>query len=84
MSCILPHLEYGAIIFDSANQGLLGQLDKLHYRAALTVSGCIQGTNTQKVLRCLDCMSLEDRRKEKKMFLCMIIPRILCHHTSAI
>jgi hypothetical protein len=62
------HQIYGAIIFDSANQGLLGQLDKIHYRAALTVSGCIQGTSTQKVLRCLHWMSLEDRRKEKKIF----------------
>jgi hypothetical protein len=67
VSYIVPHLEYGAIIFDSANQGLLGQFDKIHYRAALTVSGCIQGTNTQKVLQCLDWLSLEDRRKEKKM-----------------
>jgi hypothetical protein len=65
MSYILPHLEYGAIIFDSANQNLLGQLDKIHYRAALAVSDCIPGTNTHKVLRCLDWMTLGERRRKK-------------------
>jgi hypothetical protein len=53
MSFVLPHLEYGSILFDSSSQNLLGQLDKIHYRAAVRISGCILGS-TQKVLKCLD------------------------------
>jgi hypothetical protein len=68
MSYILPLLEFGAIILDSANQNLLCQLDKIHYRADLAVSGCILGTNTHKVLRCLDWMTLGERREKKGPF----------------
>jgi hypothetical protein len=68
-SFILPHLEYGGIIFDSANRSLLAKLDQVHYRAALLVSGCITGTNSQKVLKCLDWTTLECRRNEKKVIL---------------
>jgi hypothetical protein len=66
---ILPHLEYGGIIYDSANQSLLAKLEQVQYRAALIVSGCIKGTNNQKVLKCLDWMKLEKRRDEKKLVL---------------
>jgi hypothetical protein len=48
MSFIIPHLEYGSVIFDSANQSLINKLDQIHYRAALLVSGCIQGTSKIK------------------------------------
>ena len=66
---ILPHLEYGSVIFSSANIGLLAKLDQIHYRAALVVSGCLHGTNSQKVLKCLGWASLEQRRKEKQLLL---------------
>jgi hypothetical protein len=66
---ILPHLEYGGIIYDSANQSLLSKLEQVQYRAALIVSGCIKGTNNQNVLKCLDWMKLEKRRDEKKLVL---------------
>ncbi len=69
MAFIIPHLEYGSIIFDSATQSLLSKLDQLHYRAALLVSGCMQGTSAKKVFACLNWNSLEIRRKEKKMTL---------------
>jgi hypothetical protein len=63
---LLPHLEY---LFDSGNQPLLhvDKLDQVHYRAALIVSGCMQGSNRTKVLKCLGWMSLGDRRREKKL-----------------
>ncbi len=66
---ILPHLEYGSVIFSSANVGLLAKLDQIHYRAALIVSGCLHGSNTNKVFNCLGWASLEQRRKEKQLLL---------------
>jgi hypothetical protein len=66
-SFILPHLEYGSVIFDSAKVTPLSRLDQIHYRAALIVSGCIQGTACNKVFKCLDWMPLSQRRHEKKL-----------------
>ena len=65
MSYILPHLEYGSLLFGSASQQDLDRLDRVYYRAGLTVSGCIHGSNTQKVIKCLGWMSLANRRNEK-------------------
>ena len=69
MSFILPVIEYGSILYDSAPLYATDQLDKLHYRAALTVSGCIQGTNAHKLLKTLNWKSLSERRIEKKSIL---------------
>ncbi len=63
---VLPHLEYGSIIFDCANHNNLVKLDRIHYRAALLVSGCIHGSNSNKVLKCLAWLDLNKRRNEKK------------------
>ena len=65
MSFILPHLEYGSLLFPCARQCDIDKLDRVQYRAALLVSGCIHGTNKVKVLKCLGWMSLSDRRKER-------------------
>ena len=69
LSFILPHLEYGSIIFDLAPQNKLAMLDRIHYHAALTVSGCMVGTSETKVLKCIGWLSLAVRRKEKKLLL---------------
>jgi hypothetical protein len=69
MSFILPHLEYGSIIFASSYQNLLAQLDRIHYRAAVLVSGCVHGSNSHKVLKCLDWPTLADRRELKRLSL---------------
>ena len=66
---ILPHLEFGAIVFDSANLSFLAKLDQVHYRAALLVSGCMRGTSAIKVLKCVDWATLDQRRSEKKLVL---------------
>ncbi len=65
-SFIVPHFDYGDVLYASANVETLKQLDKLHYRAALLVSGCIQGSNSIKVLRILNWQSLESRRSERQ------------------
>ncbi len=63
-SFIAPHYDYGDVLYAAANIETLKQLDKLHYRAALLISGCIQGSNSAKVLRILNWQSLESRRTE--------------------
>ncbi len=63
---VLPHLEYGAIIFDCSSNYHLAKLDRVHYRAALLVSGCIHGSNSKKLLQCLGWLDLTQRRNEKK------------------
>lgn len=68
-SFILPHLEYCSVIFDSANINVLSRLDQVHYRAGLIVSGCVQGTNHQKVFNCLGWSTLGQRRTVKKLTL---------------
>jgi hypothetical protein len=65
MSFILPHLEYVSLVYSGACRGDLTKLDIIHYRAGILVSGCLFGTNSSKVLRCLGWMSLRDRRQEK-------------------
>jgi hypothetical protein len=57
---ILPHLEYGSILF--ANETYLSKLDRIHYRAGHLVSGCVHGTNTNKVLGSLGWMSLSTQK----------------------
>jgi hypothetical protein len=66
ISFILPHMEYGYVVSDCANQSLLSKLDQIHYRAGLIVSGCPQGTSHIKLLECLGWVSLQKRRTEKK------------------
>lgn len=65
MSFIIPHLEYGSLIYSSACQRDLDRIDRVYYRASLLVSGCMFGTSKAKVLKCLGWMTLEDRRNEK-------------------
>ena len=65
MSYILPHLEYGSQIFPLAGECYLSKLDKIHYRGALYVSGCLHGTNMSKVLKHLNWNTLSERREQK-------------------
>ncbi len=65
-SFIRPYFDYGDILFASANMTSLKRLDRLQYNAALIVSGCIHGSNTNKVLACLNWKPLSDRRKERQ------------------
>ena len=64
-SFILPVVEYGSILYSGASIESLSNLDKVHYRAALIVSGCIHGTNTNKLFKTLGWRALGNRRDEK-------------------
>lgn len=64
-SFINPHFEYCDIIYNGANATVLDRLDRIHYRAAILVSGCIHGSNRKKVLSVLNWKELADRRNER-------------------
>ncbi|CAH1775134.1 unnamed protein product, partial [Owenia fusiformis] len=57
------------VLIDAAPKHELLKLDRLHYKAALIVSGCIKGTNTNKVLKILNWAPLSEKRKQKKLLL---------------
>ncbi len=63
-SFIKPHFEYCDIIYNSANNTYQDKLERKHYQAALLVSGCIHGSNTQNVLASLNWPTLSSRRNE--------------------
>ena len=65
LSFIKPHFEYGDIIYNSAHKTHLDNLERIHYHAALIVSGCIRGSNTMKVLSSLNWHTLKSRRNER-------------------
>ena len=62
MAYILPHLEYGSFLFHHVSAEYLTKLDRIHYRGALIVSGCLHGTNSNKVLNSLGLSSRRDER----------------------
>ncbi len=62
---ISPNFDYCDIIYSSANETYLKMLERTHYRAALIVSGCIQGSNTSKVLSILNWRTLSAKRKAR-------------------
>ena len=60
---MIPILDYGDILYQSAPKFNLAALDRVHYRAACNVSGVIHGSSTVKVLRNLNWQTLDSRRK---------------------
>ena len=65
-SFIMPHYDYCAILYDSASKRALDHLERIHYNAALMVSGCIHGSSKKKVLNSLNWQTLSSRRKERQ------------------
>jgi len=65
-SFISPHFDYCDILYNSANKANLDKLERLHYNAALLVSGCMHGSNTMKVLNILNWQTLSSRRLERE------------------
>ena len=60
---MLPILDYGDILYQSAPKLDLVALDSVYYRAACSVSGVIHGSNATKVLRNINWQTLGSRRK---------------------
>ena len=46
-----PHIDYGDVIYDqSSNESFCEKLESVQYKAALAITGAIQGTSIEKVL----------------------------------
>ena len=62
-SFVRPHLDYGDIIYDQANnESFCNKLETVQYNAALVITGSIQGTLMVKLYKELGIESLKSRR----------------------
>ena len=62
-SIIRPHLDYGDILYDQPNNATFCQkIESFQYKAALAITGAIQGTSQEKHLEELGLETLKSRR----------------------
>ena len=67
-SFILPRLDYGDIIYDTAfNESFHKSLESIQYNAAIAISGAIRGTSSDKLFQQLGLASLKSRRWLRKL-----------------
>ena len=64
---VRPHLDYGDIIYHNQRADLMQLIEQVQYKAALTVSGCWQGTSRERLYDELGWESLSDRRWARRM-----------------
>ena len=64
---VRPHLGYGDIIYHNQRADLMQLIEQVQYKAALTVSGCWQGTSRERLYDELGWESLSDRRWARRM-----------------
>ena len=63
LSCkmyVLPHLDYGDVIYHNSRTDLMDFIERVQYKAALIVSGGWQGTSRTKLYAELGWGSLSD------------------------
>ena len=46
---VLPHLDYGDVIYHNQRMDMMNLMEKIQYKAALIVSECWQGTSRDKL-----------------------------------
>ena len=64
-SFIRPHLD---ILYDKPdNQNFQNKIEKVQYKACLTITGAIQGTSREKFYEELGLHSLVERRRRNKL-----------------
>ena len=61
------HLDYGDVIFHNQRMDLMDLIEGVQYKAALSVSGCWQGTSREKLYGELGWESLSDRRWARRL-----------------
>ena len=69
MSCILPVLEYGDIVWDGAFDRDLAKLEQLHQQAARIVTGGTQRCNINSLMEEICWKTLFNRRKFHRLTL---------------
>ena len=61
-SFLRPHLDYGDILYDKpSNDGFQNKMEKVQYRACLTITGGVQGTSREQLYDELRLHSLVKR-----------------------
>ena len=61
-SFIRPHLDYGDIVYDRAfNESFHKNLESIQCNAAITITGAIRGTSSEKLFQELSIESLKSR-----------------------
>ena len=60
---IMPHLDYGDVIYDQPNlSSLTNKIESVQYNAALAITGAIRGTSKEKLYQEFGFESLKDRK----------------------
>ena len=63
-----PLIDYGDIIYDQPqNESFCEKLESVQYKAALAITGAIQGTSREKIYKELGLESLRNRRWYKRL-----------------
>ena len=63
-----PLIDYGDIIYDQPNDdSFCEKLESIQYKAALAITGAIQGTSRDKIYKELGLESLKARRRYKRL-----------------
>ena len=69
-SFIRPHLDYGDVIYDQPlNESLSNRIESVQYKAALAITGAIQGSSQKKLYQELGLEHLHQRRWMRRLCL---------------
>ena len=66
-SFVRPHLDYGDMIYDQPNnESFCSKIERVHYNAALAITGAIRGISQTKLYHVLGLESLKFRRRMRR------------------
>ena len=68
-SFILPHFDYGDVIWDNCTNKLSDELEELHLDALRTIIGTVKGTSHHKIYTESGLPPLRERRRRHKLIL---------------
>ena len=60
-SFVIPHLDYGDVIYDQQHNSFHQKLEPIQYNATLAITGAIRGTSKEKLCQELDLESLQQQ-----------------------
>ena len=67
---VRPHLDYGDIMYDQTfNESFHERIESIQYNAAISITGAIRGTSSEKLYQELGLESLRSRRWLRKLCL---------------
>ena len=80
-SFIRPHLFYGDILYGNTNNEKVNKLEKVQYKASLTITVTIKGTSRERLYNELGLHSLITRLwRSKLIFFYKIVNGLLLEH----